>query len=229
MKEVHGKYLHQSHLYVPSSVGVICFTIDPSSQNIYLLLGQESDFHHLRYGNTGKWCDFGGKPKDGETLAETAARELTEEGLGTIMLHHDHRTPFADYEASVCAQLEQGDYDLQLRVFWGLVLRVYYLKEIPWQPSAPELFMRTRKAFFRMAGTQRCPYIYRKHPGVHIGKDQVVRIRNTFLEKYRIAFWSLDRLSYVVNHYGRYKTQRFRSSFRPILKFLIGYFRKYYV
>jgi len=226
---VFGKYLHDSYMYRPSSVGVICFTIDPSNQNVYLILGKESDFSQLADGDSGCWCDFGGKPLNGELLVDTAAREFTEESLGVISFTFGRKPHYTEYADSFKECLENGDYVMCLRFFWGTVLRVYFLKEVPWQPEVAEKFDRTRDALLRIITTGKCPFGMRNYPGISFGPNQRPQIDGTYLEKFKVQCWSLDRLNYVVNHYGRFRQQRFRSSFVPVLKFLIRYFKKYYI
>jgi hypothetical protein len=229
--QVYGKYIHDTYIYKPYSVGVICFTIDPGNQNIYLILGQESDFNHLIDGSTGSWCDFGGKPMDGESLTETAAREFSEESLNIVRFDKSFKCPphYNEYKQVFRECLDSGDYVMCIRFFWGMVLRVYFLKEVPWQPEIVEHFDNSRNNFMKIIKTGQCPFSLRNHPAITFGPSMRPQISGTYLEKYKVCFWSLDRLKYVVNNHGRYRGQKFRSSFVPVVKFLIRYFKKYYL
>lgn len=223
---VQGIKLHQTHLYTISSVSVICFSVDPSNNNIYIILGRESDFENLINGRNGPWCGFGGKPNIGETIIDTAAREFVEESLACIRL--DKAILPSQYTKYFKQQLENGQYELMLRMYYGTVLRIYYVVRVPWQPEVRERFDILRTALFNAHTAQECSFSLGKHPAVHVDEELTVQIRNTYLEKCEVRYWGLDRLNYVINRYGKYKGNVFRRSFLPALKFLVRYLKTYY-
>lgn len=223
---VQGVRLHQTHLFTISSVGVLCFSVDPTNHNIYVLLGRESNFEDLVDGRDGPWCDFGGKPKGGESIIDTAAREFVEESLACVTL--DRATLPSQYKERFTQQLKDGQYELLLRMYYGTVLRIYYLVRVPWQPEVSERFDLLRSSLFKAHESQACSFSLMKHPAVHVDDAQAVHIRNTHLEKCEVQYWGLDRLNYVINRYGKYKGHVFRRSFLPALKFLVRYLKTYY-
>ena len=83
---LNGRFLKSTRFYnseesliVCSSAGIVCFAVEPKTNNIFILLGKES---HMG----GVWCSFSGKPNLGETIEKAAAREFSEESMGCIQI-----------------------------------------------------------------------------------------------------------------------------------------------
>lgn len=215
-----------------ASVGVICFSVDPKTQNIYFLLGKETCFNKLD-SNKGVWCDFGGKPLYNETFEETAGREFMEESLNTIKLTNNDSE-----NNSITQMLKQKKYyeriDVVLKNYdknknkRKNILRVYFLKQIPWQPMTIQNFLNTRKKLVELKnnyGSKISKNYQFFHPAIEVYENNYFRVKNEYLEKHSLNYWSLDRLNEVVRKNGTFKNQKFRKSFMPILKIIT---RKFY-
>ena len=243
---VVGKTLADTCLYVAdkrhlecASVGVICFSVDPKTQNIFLLLGKEACFTNSR-SSRGVWCDFGGRPEENETFVQTAAREFAEESMACVQLNDDH-VPARYMQDYILNALENKNYYMRLDVvaqtYWSQhnrtrrdVLRVYYLKKIPWQPHLLNTFESLRNTMLVVKNdtdTNRCPFSLRNHPALAV-YPQKTYINNHYLEKFSVRWWSLDRLGDVIRNRGRFRKQRFRKSFLSALRIVVKHLQSRY-
>jgi predicted NUDIX family NTP pyrophosphohydrolase len=105
--------------------GILCYAIEPKTQNIYFLLGKES--------YDGTWSDFAGGPKHGERKIETAIREFSEETMGMVI------------------PVEELIRDLDHELYTFLLdadNRVTYVKQIPFEPDLPLRFANHRMRNF---------------------------------------------------------------------------------
>jgi hypothetical protein len=203
--------------------GMMCFSVEPKTQNIYILLGRETCFEQMN-STQGQWCDFGGKIHPGESVVGGAAREFAEESLCVVQLEQKYHA-YAGYIERVQKMLQDEKYFLKISIILpqkdGIEhARVYYLKEVSWQPNVENKFVSTRAQLAEKEG--KLPFSLRNHPSVsydaETGNSKVDR---HFLEKQSIAWWSVDRLSEVVRNNGKYKQHRFRKSFLPVLKIVV--------
>jgi len=105
----------------PKCIGVLCYALEPLTQNIYFLLGQEA------FDNT--WCDFAGGPKPNESIIDTAVREFSEESMNAVMEPEKIRE-----------DLEARRYSLMLHYDQ----RIVFLKQIPFDPTLPMRFAERR-------------------------------------------------------------------------------------
>lgn len=191
------------------SGGVICFSVEPTTQNIYVLLGREVSFEN----EPGVWCDFGGKLKPTESALRGAAREFAEESLGVIRLDRQSNGPSSDPIAEVTDVLARQEYFIRISIFTqkNRKVRVYFLKEIPWQPDIATKFANVRTALEE----NRWP----NHPARATADGT---LNPHWMEKQCLRWWSLDRLIEVLQKRGRFKHHRFRRSFLPALRVVVG-------
>lgn len=97
-----------------------------------ILLGKEFRENHSSYA----WMEFGGKQKQGETLAETAWREFIEETAGTLNI------PFLQVQEAE----KDGHYVDHFNEKSGMFYRMYCLKIGGLRPS-PETFIQNAHNF----------------------------------------------------------------------------------
>jgi hypothetical protein len=222
------------------SVGIICFSVEPKTQNIFLLLGKETCFKNLK-SSRGVWCDLGGKPHALELPHETAAREFVEESMGCVQMFPTSMQS-EDMQTEVTKLLKNKQYAKKIQVvsktYWKQnemrrqdFIRMYYLKEIPWQPHIPQTFQVMRKHLLHIKNTGKtsgCPFSMRRHPALTL-TFPCPSVSNNYLEKCALNWWSLDRLNEVLQKKGRYKSQLFRKSFLPVLKIVVHILKRFYV
>ena len=191
------------------TAGVVCFSVAPATQTLYLLLGQERN---------DKWCDFGGHLEAGEVPAQGAAREFCEESL--CVLHFDDGDDVSSeehYLENVCKHLLADDYFVRLEIacapkrkkfeYRSGLSRFYFVKQIPWQPEAPARFAEARELLV--------------HSG-HVPAALRAGDEKTLLEKVALEWWSVDRLRQVLRNDGKHRDQRFRRSFLPALGLVLS-------
>lgn len=70
-----------------TSAGILPFAV--FRRRVYFLLGKEGYEPH--YGDSDKWCAFGGKVEPGETLEQAAVREFYQETAGCLLDLHEAR------------------------------------------------------------------------------------------------------------------------------------------
>ena len=233
----------------PRTAGVICYSIEPRTGTIYLLLGKETG----KKGADGRWCDFGGYVKESETVVEAASREFSEECMCVINLDNDARTfgshrseirhqrnvPFAHYVEYVKQMLSKEFYTFDIRIVddtirWETggherVTRQYFLKRVPWQPNVREYFRCLRATLMRVQGLDAANIpndhlvheSLRMHPAVTQCDPQSFKVNPDYLEKQKIELWSLDRLDRVCQGLNRYKHHTFRAPFVAALRVII--------
>jgi len=229
----HTKLITKKLNYLTS--GIICFCVEPSTQTIYFLLGQETCFNDLN-SNKGLWCDFGGKVEHNEDILHAAAREFSEESMCVVHLFESkHVNCSQEYINEVYDMLYSKDYLLKLSVVLppeGIEkrIRVYFLKQIPWQPDVVLRFNKARSVLLDVekGNFDNVPYYLRKHPAFQFHNNAVQGVNKHFIEKFTIMWWSLDRLQEVIKRKGKYKGHRFRKSFLPVLNILIKRLNTFY-
>lgn len=203
--------------------GIICFSVEPKTHNIFVLLGRETCFEQMD-SSAGRWCDFGGKINHTESVQCGAAREFAEESLCLVELPVTKNRPYSKYMHQVERMLQEKDYFMKLSARAKDFDRVYYLKEVPWQPEIEQKFKEIRDKLLsasRNPGT--LPFSLRHHPAV---RD--LSVDRHFLEKQSIAWWSLDRLAEVVKNQGKFKRQKFRRVFLPVLTQIVQHLQQFY-
>jgi hypothetical protein len=160
---------------------------------------------------TGDWCDFGGKINQGECVDDAAAREFTEESMCVVRLFDsDNPSNIGDYYIKLSVILPPKD-----GIEW---VKVYFVKEVPWQVNVQYDFHRTRKQLLEINnGRRRVSDAMKNHPAVtHAGS-----IDTHFIEKVEIKWWSLDQLNSIIQKNGvGSKVNRFRRSFLPALRII---------
>lgn len=204
------------------TAGVICFSVEPVTKSIYVLLGKESCFEgdQVTDSITGKWCDFGGRLKNTEIAEEGAAREFAEESLGVIKLEEDSKKT-STYLENVVTMFEKKKYYAKLIIESKHNQKVYFLKQIQWQPNVENHFNNLRYSIMN----KDYPKKNREaHPA--FGTDSTLNM--DYLEKVCIRWWSIDRLTEVIRKRGCYKHEGFRKSFLPALSVILTTLRGMY-
>lgn len=207
------------------TAGVVCFSIEPVTNSIYVLLGKESRFEGDRVtdSKTGKWCDFGGRLKNTELTEEGAAREFTEESLGVVKLEAKPDNPTnSSYVDTVVTMFKNKQYYAKLKIESKHNQRVYFLKQIEWQPNIENSFQNLRHTILNKETTETNK---QNHPA--FGPDS--KLNMDYLEKICIRWWSIDRLTEVIRKRGCYKHEGFRKSFLPALSIILPKLRSLYV
>jgi hypothetical protein len=234
------------------TAGIICFSVHPQTDMIYLLLGKET-----RNGNiVGRWCDFGGALMEDETVEQAAAREFTEETICALdmtdtwreLLPVDHtstsRTPsFSHYQHYIENMLLNEEYTARVKLLTNRaserVAREYFLKRIQWQPRTVEYFNAIRSSLLRLhrlnghqqPNTHHISRALALHPSlsmVHGSEGRAFSVDRDFLEKQQIQYWSLDRLEEVLQENGQWRHHLFRQSFLPVLRIVVDQLRQLY-
>jgi predicted NUDIX family NTP pyrophosphohydrolase len=215
--------------FIVQSAGLLCFSVEPKTQNIFVLLGKETCFPDM-FSQRGNWCSFAGKPNGGETVTETASREFTEECMACVRFKNDITWRNREYESIVHAMLENQEYYAKIEVTENNQSRVYFLKEIPWQADIIKSFSSLRTAFVRGdKDINTFPFKLRTHPGIKKDSSNKFTIDRHFLEKQCLKWWSVERLNDVVKNKGRYQGQRFQKSFLPVLEIMIERLKSIYL
>ena len=190
--------------------------------------------YHWRSSSSSEcvsWCGFGGGPNEGEFPEATAAREFSEETMGIIALsnnrpggdiHHDKL-----FENSVRHTLLAKDYFFRLNIHinskTGAGVKVFFVKQVPWQPDVCDKFKATRKSLLDIIDSpykSTRPFHLRHHPALRQTSTRIF-VNPHYLEKQSINWWSVDRLTEVIQNNGRFKHERFRRSFLPVLKLVL--------
>jgi hypothetical protein len=200
--------------YVPLTAGVICFAMPPGTNDVYILLGLQDV--------QDSWCDFGGMVNKNETVECAAAREFCEESLCVALLHKDRFVSYQQYNAELTHLLQTGKYWKRIEILQRTSkdvdqVRVYFVKQIPWQPHLQTTFGSVCDKLLTTKKESPCA-----HPSLNPNYD----VHPHCVEKIDMQWWSLDRLQSVVNNDGRYKNQRFRRSFLPVLSVVLQQFKQ---
>ena len=200
--------------------GILCVSVEHRTQNIYVLLGRETCFQEMDSSH-GMWCDFGGKLDVNESVISGTAREFSEESLCLVGMCSNQKHTYTHYIDTIKRMLYCENYFLKISIILPQIdgsehVRVYYIKEIPWQPDIVEKFSQIRSKLLEVE-TNGVPFSLRTHPAI----TEYHKVNRHFLEKHSIRWWSIDRLIQVVRNHGRYKNHRFRRSFLPILRLLV--------
>lgn len=232
MDRIRNAYgVHLQHTTLSTEVlrfltaGMICVSVEPGTGQVYILLGQETRFYDMRNEN-GKWCDFGGTVEHGEDEMYAAAREFAEESMCVVQLF-DTEVPLctAEYISEVHRLLQNQDYLLKVSIVLPPEdveerVRLYYIKEVPWQPAVVARFAQTREVLLQWRDTPNTttlPEYMREHPGL-----TAQGINPHFIEKLRVQWWSISQLKEIVHNRGWYRNQQFRRGFLPVLKIIIA-------
>jgi hypothetical protein len=178
------------------------------------------------YYTRGVWCGFGGHPITGECIEFTASREFTEETMGCVRM--GERVVAAT--PNTCIQnvyhcLRTHDYLFRLNVRQPpayvdhTTAHIVYVKQVPWQPDISNTFDLVRAQLLDIvANPTRLSTLV--HPSITRTPYRTI-VDQHYLEKQHVEWWSLDRLQDIVYNNGRYKSERFRKSFLPILQIII--------
>lgn len=90
-----------------------------------------------------------------------------------------------------------------------------------------DLWQRLRRAFYLL------PYCMRDHPALDVKMVPntaliiSVGVKNCYLEKESASWWSLPRLSEVIQHGGSFRGEIFRPNFLPYLAVVLDILKKY--
>lgn len=205
---VHNTVVEQTKLCEPAlhwpvSAGIICFSIAPTTGDVYMLLGLED--------KQEMWCDYGGAINPAESIEGAAAREFCEESICAIKLNEDDEYDFMTYEQSLKRSLLAKDYVARIDILHKTVndvdqVKVYFLKRVPWQPEV--------KVKFRTMRQQIVDLTIENHPAIDVANKMV---KDHWLEKRKLKYWSLVRLKDALKNHGRFKSHKFRRTFLSAL------------
>lgn len=177
--------------------GILCWAQCPDTKEIYFLLGREDESNtqprrsHHRNKMKG-WCDFGGCNKrfyrydpldgEGETAAQTAAREFVEETCGMVSLDCVTNTNCKTVQTAL--QHGRFDFVITTKANKGKRRYVCFVCKVPWDPLISVKFTNMRTLLSRLyhdvCNVHRLqkqiphspPYF---RPGMTVGKATVVR------------------------------------------------------
>jgi len=218
------------------SAGVLCYSYADTTQDIYFLLGREEP------ANGGRWSDFGGKRKDGETEIECASREFVEESMGIIGNRGDIQQELEKkkYTFRIALDISTDRPIAPTCTETSKNLRICYLKQIPWLPDLPERFEHLRQQFlqFQQKTDIESKIIYflslpievQQHCAFTVSRasdGQIVNIELNAdcLEKRQIGWWSLYRLRSILRNGGSFKNKYcFRIGFLSTLAVIVEHF-----
>lgn len=170
-----------------SGASVLPYSVDPLHHKVYFILGQE---RKGRWTGASEWGDFGGATKQ-ESVEETAAREFFEETAGTIYLHEEDGGGLRAPDRLV-HMLEQQQFTLRVD-FDGYCT---FLKKVPWQPQKFTLFRQVVHGLVRLrnAPLTTPPKFLWTHPAIQDVTESPVHINDAFLEKQKLAYFSIPTL-----------------------------------
>lgn len=216
--------------FVAVTAGLLCFALDPETHNVYLALGREARYDDVTF-DRGVWCDFGGHVEPEETVEEAAVREFCEESLCVLAFENYPETQRASstYAPALLRMLQNEDYLFKITLMETDEVRsseegrVYFVKEVPWQPEFSKRFHDTRSTLLSarsQTAIDGVPYVFRQHPALSTSSlEATLTVNRHYLEKQSVKWWSLDRLREVIcKRKGRYKFHRFRKGFLPVLE-----------
>jgi hypothetical protein len=117
-------------------------------------------------------------------------------------------------------------------------LRVCYVKSIPWQPCAPDIFHTVYKSLKHLQNLaskdskiqyyKDLPDYLKNHPAIQInyenGNISDISIQSEWMEKQKIEWWSLSRLKNVLRNGGKFKYHSFRLGFLTTLGIVVEKF-----
>lgn len=173
---------------------------------------------------TGTWCDFGGKMNEGESDEAAACREFCEESMCVPYIGDQKKKDYSTYYETLLRKLEEKDYYRKICIESSTnQYRVYYVIYIPWQPVASNRFQKARSQLMQLQkrGTV-CRGKFTHQPGI-LGNGAV---DPHYLEKCRIQWWSIERISDVIRSRGRFKENKFRRGFLPALEICVNELKK---
>ena len=171
-------------------------------------MGQEKG----RGRHKGRWCDFGGHVEKGETAAQAAAREFSEESLCVVNFVDSLVQPF---HHTYCTQVQKAlasyKYDLKVSVvssaaerIRGNNQRVLCKSKLLWTRTfqsasdVPEKFCWKRR---EPNISLPFPFHMRNHPAISIDKT-LATVNSHFLEKIGVRWWSLEKIKSVISSWG---------------------------
>jgi len=196
-----------------AGASVLPYSLDPSHNNIYFLLGAEKKMP--RWVDSNKWSDFGGAPKNDEAEYETAGREFheetcaavkwsTNEGPGTLHFVRNSSLP-------IIKDLKKGNFSFKLVTLIDND-RYYttYLKQIPFDGSVHRRTSTLLSSLGRIrmdvrnSGSHEMNSFEKttvqEHPSVRLNaEDKCIHISKDYLEKQSVQWVSIPQLQESIN------------------------------
>jgi len=186
---------------------IIPFAICRRTHGIFFLLGKEK-FCKKYPSDSEKWSDFGGRRKKTDSdPCDIAAREFYEETIGCVRFFAPDKVPRRGYK-DISESLRNGEYVCKFSFSVGKNCQyVTFLKQIPLQPEAPDIFKYSRRGLLRkeqgtasdfLEKTKICWFgLPRIQSAVHC--TPVLKI-NTFEREY-IRRWFRDRMRHILDRF----------------------------
>ena len=169
---------------------VMPYAIDPTYNNMYLLLGREKNWKNPNQAPKTHWGDFGGASDKHETSEQTASREFWEETMGVVKHVPQARVP--EFECGgVHARLEDKKFTYKISYYVSETdecIKVYdmYIMRIPFQKNVKQSFSKTRDTLIGIKNL-RSPALTGSY-----------KINSVFLEKIEVQWFSVPQLRAAV-------------------------------
>ena len=167
----------------------------------------------------------------------TAAREFDEETCASVRYWENEELPRRSY-AAIAESLIAKEYTFKITTLINDDLVYYcYVKQIPWDPSAPKTHVSTFNSLLKMknelargvSNPDDLPSLL-DHPAVQGIDSPTMHVNGDFLEKPAVRWWSLPQLRKAVRDrrciitYKNMRAEQLRSSFRSRLEVVLKEF-----
>ena len=191
---------------------LMCFSVDPQWGNLYFVLGKERKNRQWPAGSE-RWSDFGGRTMRTDINPETtAAREFLEETLAMVRYFEADAIPRTGY-VDIADSLRRGEYTFQFTLELGVVAEVKrcyvtFVKQIPWDTHMMYRFNVCRNMITNIQthyGTAKWTELLLAHPAIvesPVSTPFNCKIKRSFLEKKKLALWSVPQLQHAVEFNG---------------------------
>ena len=230
--------------------GKVYFLLGKERKHKTWICGSEqwSDFggriEHFNERGSGSSCSANNGSDGNTTNTPTpecvAAREFVEETMGMVAyFQHDQgcRTTFQDIADSLARKeylfrvvseytFDRDDYKTASRKY------ITFVKQIPWQPSCVQRFADTLSVVYKLRKVAHAdvPAPLQGHP-MFEGKcqDGFHMIRNEYVEKKKLGWWSIPQLKEATNTNGALqmcngRIERCKKTFLNFIKNLLADF-----
>lgn len=227
---------------LPTSAGIIPFSVTPTGC-IYFLLGQERKIEGYKFGSL-KWSEFAGGKKGQESVVETAAREFLEETLDCVPFDQLDMSVDVGYRIryeSIVDQLKREQYTFKITYVADIgpewkpakKVRTCYIRQIPWNPTCVDAFAATRHHLSEIQSKTsplhkdelvNYPEKIARHQAIRVVDDGRLRVSKDFLEKQKIAYFSIPDLREMIAARGSQSRHTLLRTFVPLLEKVLDYF-----
>lgn len=214
------------------------------TNELLILLGRERFVKS--WSGSNRWASFAGKAEKREDPFQCAARELYEETLALHLLpsHSSNTSNWASVDEMESYLRSLPCSSLILFPAYGarktkyLQVHACFLVGIHHDPGLPQEFHNLHqklKRFESLSSKDSRKRYYeslspeiQSHPAVIANSDGDIQVRDVFLEKKELQYWSLKRLRGAFHRWGRHRGRKnlFRKCFQRTLHIVIERLRK---